>query len=85
MDPVQITWEIAFKVWWALAWRNFLLGLPAFGIVKIFDEFTWWPDPVIFFFYLAAGVFPAIAVLKWWILGKNFGGFELWPVRERQP
>ena len=82
MEPVQITWELAFKIWWAFTWRALLLGFPPAFAVGFVVGFLGFPNFVYVLFSLLWSVFSGIAVMKWWILGKDFGDFELWPLQE---
>jgi threonine/homoserine/homoserine lactone efflux protein len=48
MEPVEITWGRAFKVWWSFSWRGFVLCLLAMiplQIILFATVFTHMPHP----------------------------------------
>jgi|HubBroStandDraft_6_1064221.scaffolds.fasta_scaffold1067101_2 threonine/homoserine/homoserine lactone efflux protein len=48
MEPVEITWGRAFKVWWSFSWRGFVLSLLAMiplQIILFMTVFSRMPRP----------------------------------------
>ena len=82
MEPVQITWNMAFKIWWAILWRSLLLGIPPLLAVNFAERLGWMPPPLAQLFVFLVSILSSVATLKWWILAKDFGDFKLWPIRE---
>ena len=82
MEPVEITWNVALKIWVAIFWRSILLGILPLLAVNIAKNLWGIPPSIGNVLQLLVSFWASAAVLKWWILGKDFGDFKLWPIRE---
>ena len=82
MEFVQITWMRAIRIWWAVFWRALLILLPlsfALGYLGRLIGGFGFAEPVLI---VGISAVAFIIVFKIWVLGRNFGDFELLLMRE---
>ncbi len=82
MEFVQITWMRAIRIWWAIFWRASLILLPVLvglGILSDLIGGFGFAEP---FLIVGISAVPFIIDFKIWVLGRNFGDFELLLMRE---
>lgn len=90
MEKIEVTWQLALKIWWSFAWRStllsFIVGMVAAFPVGVIAGMVDAPKEVSAvlsgFIGLAVGLWMQIYVMKK-ILNKKYKTFSIALIREQ--